>query len=80
MDDSIDLVDICLPPHLHAEVAIAALDAGKHVICENRWPAACRGRRHSRRHGQRSPGTLFPVFQYRFGPASPRWTRWCARA
>jgi predicted dehydrogenase len=34
VDDSIDLVDICLPPHLHAEVAIAALDAGKHVICE----------------------------------------------
>jgi hypothetical protein len=40
MDDSIDLVDICLPPHLHAEIAIAALDAGKHVICENRSPAA----------------------------------------
>jgi hypothetical protein len=34
MDDQIDLVDICLPPHLHAEIAIAALDAGKHVICE----------------------------------------------
>jgi predicted dehydrogenase len=32
--DSIDLVSIVTPPHLHAEIAIAALKAGKHVICE----------------------------------------------
>jgi predicted dehydrogenase len=33
-DGSIDLVDICLPPHLHAEASIAALRAGKHVFVE----------------------------------------------
>ncbi|MEX0711422.1 MAG: Gfo/Idh/MocA family oxidoreductase [Pirellulales bacterium] len=33
-DPAIDLVDICLPPALHAEVAIAALAAGKHVLVE----------------------------------------------
>lgn len=33
-DPKIDLVDVCLPPKLHAEVAVAALRAGKHVICE----------------------------------------------
>ncbi len=32
--DSVDLVSIVTPPHLHAEIAIAALRAGKHVICE----------------------------------------------
>jgi predicted dehydrogenase len=32
--DDIDVVDVCLPGHLHAEVAIAALEAGKHVIAE----------------------------------------------
>jgi len=30
----IDLVDICTPNNNHAEIAIAALKAGKHVACE----------------------------------------------
>ncbi|WP_079086887.1 Gfo/Idh/MocA family protein, partial [Streptomyces silvensis] len=32
--DDIDLVDICTPGDSHAEIAVAALDAGKHVLCE----------------------------------------------
>ena len=32
--DDIDLVDIVTPGNTHAEIAIAALDAGKHVLCE----------------------------------------------
>jgi predicted dehydrogenase len=30
----IDVIDICTPGDTHAEIAIAALDAGKHVLCE----------------------------------------------
>lgn len=33
-DDTIDLVDICLPTPLHREATIAALRAGKHVLVE----------------------------------------------
>lgn len=33
-DPSIDVIDLCLPSALHAEAAIAALQAGKHVFCE----------------------------------------------
>jgi predicted dehydrogenase len=32
--DDIDLIDICSPGDSHAEIAIAALAAGKHVLCE----------------------------------------------
>lgn len=32
--DDIDLVDVCTPGHTHAEIVIAALEAGKHVLCE----------------------------------------------
>ena len=33
-DPDIDIIDICTPNMYHAELAIAALNAGKHVICE----------------------------------------------
>jgi predicted dehydrogenase len=33
-DPEIDLIDICTPTHLHPEMAVAALDAGKHVLVE----------------------------------------------
>ena len=32
--DDIDLIDICTPGDSHADIAIAALSAGKHVLCE----------------------------------------------
>jgi predicted dehydrogenase len=32
--DDIDLIDICTPGNTHAEIAAAALEAGKHVLCE----------------------------------------------
>jgi len=32
--DDVDLVDICVPNHLHEEVILAAAGAGKHIFCE----------------------------------------------
>jgi len=32
--DGLDAVSICLPTHLHGEASIAAMNAGKHVLCE----------------------------------------------
>jgi predicted dehydrogenase len=33
-DPAIDIVDICTPGDSHVDIAIAALEAGKHVLCE----------------------------------------------
>lgn len=32
--DDIDIIDVCTPPQFHAEIAIAAAEAGKHVFVE----------------------------------------------
>lgn len=33
-DPDIDVIDICTPNHLHRDMALAAIQAGKHVYCE----------------------------------------------
>jgi predicted dehydrogenase len=33
-DESLDMIDVTLPPALHADVVIKALRSGKHVFCE----------------------------------------------
>jgi predicted dehydrogenase len=45
-DPRLDLLDITLPPSLHADVAVRALNAGKHVFCEK--PLALKTRDASR--------------------------------
>src|SRR5262245_4237134 len=32
--DDVQLVDVCTPGSSHVDIAVAALDAGKHVLCE----------------------------------------------
>ena len=32
--EDIDMVDVCVPTFLHAEIAIGALESGHHVLCE----------------------------------------------
>jgi predicted dehydrogenase len=32
--DDVDVVDVCTPSHTHFELTMAALEAGKHVLCE----------------------------------------------
>lgn len=33
-DPEIDVIDICTPPYIHADMIVRSLHAGKHVICE----------------------------------------------
>jgi len=63
----IDVVDICTPPLLHFPQVMAALAAGKHVICEKPLVGSLREIDEVAAAEARSPGRLMPVFQYRFG-------------
>src|SRR4051812_16973030 len=33
-DPEIDAIEICTPHHLHADIAVAAARAGKHILCQ----------------------------------------------
>ena len=63
----IDIVDICLPPHLHFQTCAAALDAGKIVICEKPLVSSLAEADQLAANVEETGGSLFPVFQYRFG-------------
>ena len=44
-DDTIEVVHVCTPNRSHAEISIAAMEAGKHVMCEKQiGRASCRER------------------------------------
>ena len=66
-DPEIDVVDICLPPHLHLASCLAALDAGKIVICEKPLVASLAEADQIAAKLSETRGALFPVFQYRYG-------------
>jgi len=67
--DDIDAVDIVTPNDSHAEIAIAALEAGKHVLCEK--PLARSGAEaRTMLDAARRAGTVTMVaFNYRRTPA-----------
>ncbi|KKC33011.1 Gfo/Idh/MocA family protein [Devosia psychrophila] len=65
--DNIDVVDICTPPGLHYSMVMAALKAGKHVICEKPLVGSLAQVDEVIAAEKQSKGMLMPVFQYRFG-------------
>ena len=65
--DDIDIIDICTPPMLHYPMVMAALKAGKHVICEKPLVGSLSQVDEVIAQEKLSKGLLMPVFQYRFG-------------
>jgi len=66
-DPGIDIVDICLPPHLHFRACVEALEAGKHVICEKPLVTSLREADALAAKVAETGRSIFPVFQYRYG-------------
>ena len=71
-DPEIDLVDICLPPHLHLSACYAALQAGKDVICEKPLVASLAEADQLADMMQQTGRKVFPVFQYRYGAGAAK--------
>ena len=64
----IDIIDICLPPHLHFSACKKSLEAGKHVICEKPLVSNLKEVDELQKISKETGKTIFPVFQYRYGP------------
>ena len=65
--DDLDIIDICTPPMAHYPMVMAALAAGKHVVCEKPLVGSLAEVDAVIAAEKQARGRLMPVFQYRFG-------------
>lgn len=66
-DKEIDAVSICTPNHLHAPLAIAAMRAGKHVVCEKPPALNAQEARRMALSAEKNGRVLLYGVQRRFG-------------
>ncbi|GAA3885671.1 Gfo/Idh/MocA family oxidoreductase [Leifsonia kafniensis] len=67
-DDGIDVIHVCTPNTTHAGFALAALDAGKHVICEKPLATSVEDAIVLARRAVETGLTATVPFVYRFHP------------
>ncbi len=68
-NEDVGLVDIATPNHLHAEQAVAALEAGKHVACEKPLAGTLADAEEMAAAAARAGSRTFVWFNYRRVPA-----------
>lgn len=73
-DPETDLVDICVPTVAHKPLALAALAAGKHVICEKPLARTASDAYAIARAAEQATGIFLPAMVIRFWPEY-RWLR-----
>lgn len=67
-DPDIDLIDLCVPTLAHPKLAIAALEAGKHVICEKPLARTAAAARAIADAAAAARGYFMPAMCIRFWP------------
>jgi predicted dehydrogenase len=70
--DEVQIVDVCTPPQTHGEVVVAALRAGKHVVCEKPLAPTLAELDEIVQAADEAPGKFAVVHQLRFDPAYRR--------
>lgn len=68
MSGSLDFVDICTPPYAHAEIALAAMEKGLHVLCEKPLATSVSDARAMLSRATEAKRVLFPAHNYRHAP------------
>ena len=71
-DPAIDIVYITLPPSMHAEWSIRALEAGKHVLCEKPMTANEAEAQQLAQVARRSDRVWMEAFHYPYHPFARR--------
>jgi predicted dehydrogenase len=66
--DDLDAVVLCTPNHLHEEMAVAALDAGKHVFVERPLATTSKGAARVIEAAERAGRVLVAGMPHRFRP------------
>jgi predicted dehydrogenase len=67
-DSEVEMVDLCTPTPLHAEQAIASLEAGKFLLCEKPLARTAADARKILKTAEASRGFLMPAMCMRFWP------------
>ncbi len=66
-DKFVEVISLCVPNHLHAPLATAALKAGKHVVCETPPALAAGEVRRMANAAEKAQRVLLFALQRRFG-------------
>lgn len=67
-DPQIDIVDICVPTPAHVDLALAAMEAGKHVLCEKPLALSSADARKIAAAAASAKGFFMPAMCVRFWP------------
>ena len=78
-DETIDVVHVCTPNDSHAEITIAALEAGKHVMCEKPMAKTVQGAKDMIEAARRTGKKLSIGYQNRFRSDSQYLHQVCER-
>ena len=65
---ALDFVDVCVPPYAHAEVALAALGQGLHVLCEKPLATTVVDARAMLSRASEARRVIMPAHNYRHAP------------
>lgn len=79
LDESIEVVHVLTPNNLHAEISVAALDSGKHVMCEKPMAKTSAEARLMLEAAKRSGKKLTIGYNNRFRPDSQHLHKVCER-